>query len=142
MKSTFILLLSLSLALSTACQQNGQAAIKDNSITISYDQPINGYSVYIYFYPTKNFVSELTGAAILVFINHKEGTQFTLTTNHFAISSSKFSVIADKETGAIIGVTPKSVELTYKEFELDEDGNIGWDTPPFFFYDLNFDGEK
>ena len=107
-------------------------------INIEYSNKIEGLNVSVAFRPIILKGGDMvSGTAIIEFNNGK--SSYTLTNKHFAISS-KLIEYTSKDDWHIDDFTPKDLVLDYKNPKIKN--SLEGIKVPFFFYDINFDGNK
>lgn len=113
--------------------------IIDNDIVrINYKNPINGYNVSVLWTPDHVISTYAIGPATLYFKNKKES--FTITNNAFSLPSESFNFTLE-DGYSVMAVSPNKITLDYQAPYLQ---NIIFHEidKPFFFLDINFDGNK
>lgn len=126
----------------------GFANINDNVVVLQYDKDINGLHIEVLWKPKYSKNGFVEGPAIIQLTNIKEGGVSTLTNNNFAFPkerTKKFIKLKNYEsTSSVIeSITNNvvSLEYTYPKVKTNE-CDFGTDEEPFFFYDVDFDGQK
>ena len=140
MNKHFVLLIAIMISFTAVCQK--ESSVENHKLlTIKVNEPVNGYTVTIYFIPKLNLLHRIRGAAIFEFMNPSESTSFTITNNHFSFPDNNIEAVVDDD-GNINYLITKEITIDYLEPSFQENGSLDYDNLPlFFFYDFNFDGE-
>ena len=110
---------------------------KNKTVLINFDKKINGYEVEVTWKPKYERSNNLVGSAILNFT--KSDKSFIIQNNHFALNTSNFSYETD-DNDQIVNVLPIKAEIKYRDIKLIDNRIPEEIETPFFFLDINFDG--
>lgn len=124
-------------AASAHTQPGSPAVGGERYVHIAYAQAVNGYQVSVDWMPLTEYYGSLVGPAILSF---KNGTKsFTVTNNYFALPATWIDVLMDSN-GMVTRVLESKLQLNYRKPAGTEPALKAFEEP-FFFLDLNFDGD-
>jgi len=111
----------------------------DSFITVDYRAAVHGYRVGIVWMPVDMRARHVFGPAILKFTDEASGEMFTVTTNSFGLSPDRLPFVF--EYGKPV-VYREPVVLEYGDVGRTEGATFGTAKEPFFFEDVDFDGQE
>lgn len=140
MKKLFKLFLAFTLF--SSCANSQQQNSKNEIVTITFDNEVNGYSIDVIWKPNSVHYGFTKGPAIITFSNKKDSINFSLSNNNFSISNNRLPFIYNTDSSEILSLKQEHINLVYDENNLEEEGFFGTTNEPFFFQDLDFDNIK
>lgn len=111
-------------------------------VNIEFSNIISGFKVKAIWIPRKVIYDHVVGPAIITFQNVKDSAVFDITTDHFSISKSRLPFIFTEDGYEIAMVNRNSISMLYETGNLTSNESFGTTKEPFFFEDVNFDGNK
>ena len=137
-----LILLLVTLMACGGAQKGKEDKVNDDRIKVVYTTPIEGYRVHALWEMTEDAFSYLKGEATVVFEHMEHGTRFEVESNLFYLSKEELP-FEFSDVGELLEMNSDVVELPYPDQEeLEDDYFFGPAVVPFFFKDLNFDGNK
>ncbi|MDC7996353.1 hypothetical protein [Altibacter sp. HG106] len=112
---------------------------QNKRVNITFDKEINGYTVNIIWSPFREMRNIIIGPAVLQFHHPTNNKSFEIITDYFSIDSKLINVEKDKYD-ILTSVQPDKIEIDYTKFKLLPDNTLGQQEMPFFFFDIDFDG--
>lgn len=133
--STFFLIF---LCINIAFAQTKQKEVDNDhlkQVFITYSQPVNGYKVSVACTINKNHIDDpntIWGEGELIFKNEK---------HELIVKNPSFSDENLYHYKRPLQNMAK-IETDYTDYKMDDDGTWGGNRSPFFFFDIDFDGNK